>query len=812
MKHSWLLLFLVFLHLSCTPDSKTISIVHFIPNDADLVIRTNNIEGLSSNLKNNDFLKKISSLHSYKDLERKLEPLTLLNTENELVISLSQVSSDSLEFTFATAYTDSILDFSNQADYKSETFTFQSKTIEKITWKDQTFYSTLQDSFLVASSSLSKIKKIPLQKNDRFTKHQLISNNNSTASFSIYLNKNTFAERPVFLMDSLKMSAFSDFMLLDGMVSQDNIQLNGITKSTDSTKRFINVFNGNQPQENQMAKITPANADGFLSFTLDNYSLLLENLNEFRAHNTKSTIDSTLMDEALFGNIVEIGVVLEGKHHAVVLNSLDETVTNEALLPYRDVKETYRDIDILSFGKPALFNQAFYPLVHYSDLNFYCVIDNFFVFANTTDTLENIIASYQNNTTLATRNDYQNIEAHLSDASSLLMVFDGNRFSQILDPETSLDLKTYKTSAVQFVYDHSFAHTNLVIKKSRAIAHANTVSEVFNITLDNDILIPPQFVTNHTNKQKDIVVQDINNNLYLISNKGEIFWKKKLDGPILGRVEQVDIYKNGRLQLAFATLNRVYVLDRNGKDVGPFPLNFKDPITQPLSVFDYENKRNYRLLVTQGKQVLMFDLNGQTVKGFGFQAADSDILTQPKHFRIGSKDYIVLKSKEKLYILSRRGSPRVTPKTSSTFSDEAVYVYNGNFTTTSQDGTLFSVDQNGNTSTQQLNLNEQHHIDATSKTLATLTDNRLSIKGHRIELDFGIYTVPRIFYINDKIYVAVTDKQTNKVFLFDSLGKSIPNFPVYGSSAIDMDNADTDRNPEIVVKSGTNELILYQLN
>ena len=810
MKHFWLLLLVVILQVSCTAGSKTTSISNFIPIDAEVVIKTNNIEGLSSNLKNNDFLKKISSMKSYKNLESKLEPLSLLNTENEIIVSLSKISTDSIEFTFVTTNNDSLIDFSDKSDYKSETLDFKPKSIDKISWKEQTFYSIVRDSFFVVSSSLDKIKNLPLTKKDYSSKYELLSNTNT--SFSVFIDKKAFSEHPVFLLDSIKTSDFSDFMLLDGVVSQDNIQLNGITKASDSIKSFINVFRGNQPQENQIAKITPSNADGFLSFTFDNYNMLLSNINKFKREKNYSVIDSTLIDDPLFGNVVEIGIVFEGKKHAVVLNSLDEAVTNDALLAYRDVVESYRNIDILSFEKPELFKSAFYPLVSFNDFIFYCVIDNFFVFSNTTDILENIIANYQNNTTLATRNSYQSLEEQLSDASSLLMIFDSNKLSQMLDSNNDFNLKNYKTTAVQFVYDHSFAHTNIVIKKSRAVANINSVSEVFNIKLDSDILTNPQFVSNHTNKQKDIVIQDINNNLYLISNKGEIFWKKKLDGPILGRVEQVDIYKNGRLQLVFATPNRIYVLDRNGKDVGPFPLKFNDAITQPLSVFDYDNNRDYRLLVTQEKSVLMLDLNGKSVKGFGFKSADSKILTQPKHFRIGKKDYIVLKSEEKLYILSRRGSPRVTPKTTTKFSNEEVYVYNGNFTTTSKDGNLFSVDENGNTSTQSLNLNEQHHIDATSKTLASLTDNRLTIKNHKVELDFGIYTAPRIFYINDKIYVTVTDKQTNKVYLFDSLGKSIPNFPVYGSSAIDIENADSDRNLEIVVKSGSDELILYKLN
>ena len=83
--------------------------------------------------------------------------------------------------------------------------------------------------------------------------------------------------------------------------------------------------------------------------------------------------------------------------------------------------------------------------------------------------------------------------------------------------------------------------------------------------------------------------------------------EKKLSGPIIGRINQVDLYKNGRFQMVFSTENRVYVLDIIGKDVGPFPLKFKDKITQAVSVFDYDKNRNYRFLVTQGQSLLMYD-------------------------------------------------------------------------------------------------------------------------------------------------------------------------------------------------------------
>ena len=311
---------------------------------------------------------------------------------------------------------------------------------------------------------------------------------------------------------------------------------------------------------------------------------------------------------------------------------------------------------------------------------------------------------------------------------------------------------------------------------------------------------------------KDIVVQDVNNKLYLISSSGSILWKRQLKGPVLGTIKQIDIYKNGRLQLAFATPNRVYLISRDGKDVTGYPLEFNDVITQPLSVFDYDKNKNYRLFVTQGKSVLLYDAKGKPVKGFKFKSADALINSQPQHIRMGSKDFILIKTGNKLNILNRRGIARVTVKNKLQYSKEAIYNYKNTFTTTTTDGNLVSIDQSGNVKTKPLQLTDDHSITATSKTLVTLKDNELTVKGKSIDLDFATYSKPQLFYINDKIYVSVTDLQSQKVLLFDSQAKSVANFPVYGNSAIDLNNIDKDRSLEFVTKGENNSILVYEIN
>ena len=69
---------------------------------------------------------------------------------------------------------------------------------------------------------------------------------------------------------------------------------------------------------------------------------------------------------------------------------------------------------------------------------------------------------------------------------------------------------------------------------------------------------------------------------------GQIEWSKKIDGQITAKIDQIDSYKNGKLQYVFATEKSLNLLDRKGRDVGKFPLKFKDNITSPVSVFDYD--------------------------------------------------------------------------------------------------------------------------------------------------------------------------------------------------------------------------------
>ncbi len=802
MKHFWQLLLCSILFIACNNDSKKNKSTDFISESASIVFSVNNIEGFTSNLSNNSFINSFKNTNTYNQYKT-LKVLKNIKTKHPIYIGIENDST--FTFSFSIKYTDSLIktDSVNRKNISFNKINFTQFSLDK-----SILYTTKIDSIIIGSNNKTLLYNLATTKSKAKHFQNSIAIQDKSAAFSVIINENSAIKTP-FFNQKLTLNSFTNYISLDADVSQDQILLNGITKATDSTKSLINVFKNTNAQSNAIANIAPSNSNGFLSITYNNYLTFNKNLNTF--NHTKDTFVNPLLKHS-----IEFGEVYFNDSNLFIINSEDIIATKEALLNQQNIAEDYRNVTIYNYSNPNIFNYSLSPFIINVTANNYCILDQFVVFGNSTEALENVIANYQNQTTFSSREYYKNVVSKVSTDASILQVLTpeslSHTFQQNINSAKDFNFKDYKTSVLQFIYDRDFAHVNAVINKAKHNYRDQTISEVFNISLENEILNNPQFVINHQTKQKEIIVQDINNKLYLISNNGKIIWTKQIDGAILGRVNQIDMYKNGRLQLAFATKNHVYILDRNGKDVDNYPLKFKDEITQPLAVFDYDKRKKYRLFVTQNNSVLVYDIKGKPVKGFDFNKTKSPILTTPKHIRIGTKDYIVIKTENKLHIVSRRGKTRVTPKTSLTFSNQPVFEYKNGFATTTKDGKLVIISTNGSVQTQNTNLKPNHSIVSTTQTMVTQSDNLLNIKDKKLELDLANYTNANLFYINNKIYISITDTQNQKVLLYDSNAELLKNFPVYGTSAIDLDQIDKDNKLEFVTKGDKNNILVYKIN
>ena len=184
----------------------------------------------------------------------------------------------------------------------------------------------------------------------------------------------------------------------------------------------------------------------------------------------------------------------------------------------------------------------------------------------------------------------------------------------------------------------------------------------WSVNLDASAIINPQIVKNHYNGEDEIFIQDKNNQIYLISNSGKILWKKSIDGSIIGNVHQVDMLKNNKLQMAFVTENKLYIVDRNGNNLKNYPKTLSKKAIVGLSVFDYDKNKYYRFMIpTEDADILLLNMQGEVPNDWRFSGTEN-VTTPLQYFNIKGKDYIVTANEEKALIVNRRGENRVTPK------------------------------------------------------------------------------------------------------------------------------------------------------
>lgn len=814
------ILFLFLFILSCKQKTSTTdSILDYLPKDAAVILKINNLSSFKSELKNSEFFSKTNKTNLFKTIAKKVDGINFLNPTATCAVGFYELGKENFEFLYVSDNNQNFFNIEKARDKVIETLTYENREVKKYILEDNILFVFELDDKIVASSSqillenfirIGKNKKVPNKLRKLFD----TADNSKSASIIVNLKKGGgLLSTTLKNNDSKTVDAFADWISIDFNTDSNKTSFNGIAIANDSIKNFINLFKGTVAVAERVSNVSPKNADAILSFSFNNY--------ETFANNQKKYLDRAQQIDTLFNTIEEVGVIYLNKEKAIVLNSFGAANLTEAINQYSIGSSSYQAIEIFELNNKDFISSAFKPLIKDFESNFYILLEDTFVFAAKKEILQSIIANSKSGTTFNKTEVYNSAKSSLANESSLLFISNQKGIQNFLELDFSSDLfkdvkkidfKNY-TFAAQVVADVDFYHLNVLASKIKKEIKTNAVGPLFTVELDTDLATNPQFVKNHRTNKQEVVVQDKDNFLYLISSDGKVLWKKELSGKIQGQIHQVDIYKNGRLQLAFCTNNQFLILDRNGEEVAPFNKTFEGGNLNSLAVFDYDNNKNYRFLITQGRKIFMYNSKGDIVDGFTYKEAKHPIIKAPKHFRINKKDYLLFKLEDnRLKIRHRAGQDRINVSNKIDFSNNEIFLYKNKFSLTDKKGILHQIDSKGKLVTTNFNLNQDHGIYATSKTLVLMNDNVLSIKGKKVELELGVYTAPKIFYIYDKIYVSVTDIQNQKIYLYDSQAKPISNFPVYGSSLIDMVDMDGDKKLELVAKDQENSIIVYKIN
>lgn len=513
---------------------------------------------------------------------------------------------------------------------------------------------------------------------------------------NIYLNLKKVAEW-LSLFASHKpdefLRQFGKSALLDVKIgNKNNFVLNGFCLDSASNPDYIlSSFSGQQPVPFTLKQFVSNRALMFASYGISDGTRFSRDLRQFSKHNklledtlrkisTSLSVDVKKLTDNLSG---ELGVCwMESKGQTLskilIINSPDSrddwlnafNAISQKLSIDTVFYEKFSNYEIRELPLYRFPEKIFWPLVVGFNQSYYTTVGDAMVMGENLEELKRFLEDIDREDTWGksvAQNQFlestlleSNVSLYINTplAWSVLERSLKPRWKKFIQENQTL-VKSLGMGAVQFSHLNDSYYTNIswsdkpgVSRRREELAASDKIITNFNESLANLFV-----VRSHINKSDEILVQDSARNLRLVSAEGKVLWKLPMDGLIVGGVEQVDYFNNGKLQYFFATPGHLHIIDRLGNYVSPFPVKIKERDIEFVSIVDYDHSKKYRFLITsKSGKLWMFDKAGVNLDGWTPNDVGDALFTPARHHRIRGKDYIVSIRKDgNVYLMNRRG-------------------------------------------------------------------------------------------------------------------------------------------------------------
>lgn len=659
---------------------------------------------------------------------------------------------------------------------------------------------------------------------------------------------------------------------LDLDMKSNSLILNGFSNAADSSNHLLSVFNNQEPQKLTFKEVVPSNVAllfniGVSSFTayLDDYRDWLDKqgaLFNYRKNlekiNKQYGVSATALAITWIGNQLGVFYTEMASAKSISQHKLLIFEASNILNAQRDLKqlsqlagitndtEIYRGKTIRKLGVNNIYGQILGSAFTGINSPYYTCIDDYVIIANSVSALRDVITKNAVNKTLKNDEVFEGFNSQLNSDGNILLygnlagankhlqaIFN-NEIASWMTKETER-LSNFQSFAFEWTkeqqdlyYQHAVINYNPSYKQETGslweleLAGANVTTK-------------PIFVKNHYTNNKEVLVQDDEFNLYLISNVGKQLWKKQLKETIIGNPVQVDAFKNNKLQYAFVTKNQLHLVDRNGNDVSGFPKTLIARATTPLAVFDYDNNRNYRMIVgCEDGKAYNYDSKGELVTGWKFARGTSAITGEIRHFTIGKKDYVMLVEQNgKVHFVNRRGEERYNsnavienPSVFNTYKlvlgkdIENSFVYY-----TNRAGSLVKQQFNGNKTFLDLDLPEGHLftmddinndgslevICSKGKSILVITTTgKVLLEKEYDSVITGF--INTYHFPNNVKRIGFIIPSLKEVHLINVLGENHNGFPLYGETDFSIADINKENVFSLVTAGSNGKIYTYNLN
>ena len=863
-----------------------------IPNNAAFIIRANNPKNKWINLNNTQLGKSLAGFEGMKSITgfmNQLDSISNLETSVKSVLNngnsfisghVSGVNTTNLLFTI----THDELDYQKTnsllkkifSDYTSSNKTYEETIITSYSKEKSIICFAIHQNVLMITNSSILIEKsvrqlksgTSLSTSVGFKK--LLKTSDKDLDANIFVNYSEIG-KTISNFSSKKFSPtkyfnnFGSWAEVDLNIKNQGLMLNGFSMVNDSIKSYLNAFINEEAQPLSASSILPENTGMMLYLSFQSFGTYYPKFEKHLAQkqilykhqknilNINKKYNFTVEGD-FFGWIGNEICLFSTEGNAdnyeesfgLAIRSLDIQKTKEGLKSIhnstKNTSETeYQNFKIKNLGLTNFFDLTLGQQFKWVTNSYYIILEDYVVFANSESNLKHIINSYLRGKTLVKNVQFNSFYNQFNNKSNFFFYNNFKKGSHLwngfLNEELAGVFEAQKDSieqlgavGLQINNQKKMFYTNVFLNYN-----AEKESQNLSLTeckLDTSYTLKPWIVTNHYTKEKEIIIQDNANKLYLINNIGKIIWEKQLDEKIVGSIEQVDRYKNDKLQYTFVTTNKFHQIDRNGKNVKGYPVSLKAPVTKGIAVLDYDKNRNYRILLTQGKNIHNFDVKGNLIKGWKFKTND-EITVQPQLLQVSKKDYIVTADQSgKIRVLNRKGEDRIQlnislPKNASNFhlwknnvlSNSGVLATDSvgtihfvklsdeleTFTikSLSKNYSIFFNDFNGD-NVLDFVVHDDYKIEAfqTNKKLIA------SISDIDFKPGFGVQS----FNVGDnKSMTFIINKLEAKCFAYNEKGVLINDFPIEGVTPVCVADLNNDGNKKLIIGDKLGSVYIYSI-
>lgn len=630
------------------------------------------------------------------------------------------------------------------------------------------------------------------------------------------------------------LKKFAESTLYGTHLDNSQMAFTGLTLTNKGEEgEFMNVFAKQNPQSFELKKYIPNNTAIMYHLTFANREQFVKNVKEYwekqdeafiqkqRDIENKHGIDFAsfykFLDKEIGFAVLEMGEEQRETHKLLLLrtNGLVGALNTLKQMSKKVADKMGQTPTIKKYGKveigelplsefpAAMLGNTFQGF----DRCYFSYVSNAVVLANDISIIQNLLDDIQRRDVWGQTTRYKMMLAKIKQTSNLTFLVNIPKAWKIMYKNASpkwkelmnqyeSQIKYFQWLTAQFYYEGEEFQSQLRLKFTGGQLDEKvdkSYQPLVSATLRRGIYTPPYLMKNHRKKGvTEILVQDYENKLHLVSETGKPLWQLKMYSPLRSVPVQVDRYRNKKLQYAFITNRRIHLIDRVGRSVEKFPIRIRDSIRlHTMSVLEF-GRRNYRFLVTdvQGK-ARIYNHEGELIYGWKSKNLGSKLAAPAQQVKAGKSYIMFLLENGFVYAFDRRGKKKsgfplsLQIKTSNPMVVDKKTL---TFTCLSDRGQLISFDINGDIVAKK-NLPKPYPnakfklcVDKKTNDWIIMVDGGSKItaldkEGRKLfEKDFKDRKSFSFQYFNldtDKRFIAVTSKMEAKTHILDYGGKSL---------------------------------------